>query len=309
MTFGRITLAALACGSLTAAMAQAQAQVAIGHTVLGDNAAVFVAIDQGFFANHGIEATATALRNGAVIAPGLISDEIQIGTLTAPTFIQALDGGLPLQALSLLSETRAGDVTSGLLVREDSTAQGASDLAGQSLGVGTIGSIITVGTREWLRMNGVDSASVRLVESPMPQLGDLLRNGNVDFTMLPEPLLSRALAGGGLRQIASPFGDLPEHRAVMVAVVTRDWAEANPEAAHGAQMALQEATDWAIAHPEETMDIIARYLQIDPQIVRATGFPNLAAGTDAEPLEWWVPVMQSQDLLRTDVTFDEAIVR
>lgn len=309
MTNARIALAALACGGLLATGAPAQTPVAIGHTVLGDNAAVFVAIEQGFFANHGIEATAMALRNGAVIAPGLISNEIQIGTLTAPTFIQALDGGLPLQALGLLSETRMGDATSGLLVREDSTAQTAADLAGLTLGVGTVGSIITVGTREWLRMNGVDASSVRLVETPMPQLGDLLRNGNVDFTMLPEPLLSRALGGGGLRQIASPFGDLPEHRAVMVAVVATDWAEANPEAARGAQMALQEATEWAIAHPDETMDIIARYLEIDPQIVRATGFPNLATGTDIEALQWWVPVMQSQDLLRTEVTFDEAIVR
>lgn len=307
MTIGKISWKALAFATMATA-ATAQTPVSIGFTTLGSNAALFVAIEQGFFANHGIEATAVALRSGSVIVPGLIAGEIQIGTLTVPTFIQAIDGGLELQALSTLATTKTGDQESGLLVREDSGINSVDQLAGHSLGVGSIGSIITVGTREWLRMQGVDTSSVRLVETPMPQLGDVLRNGNIDFTTLPEPLLSRALAGGGLRRLASPFGELPDGRPTMVAGVSTAWAEANPDAARGAQAAIIEATAWANEHQEETMDIIATYLEMSPDLVRQAGFPILASGVDLETYEWWRDVMVGQDMLRTDVTFENAVV-
>jgi NitT/TauT family transport system substrate-binding protein len=308
MTIGKFLWTALTVATMSSTVS-AQTPINIGFTTLGDNAAIFVAIDQGFFAKHGIDARATVLRSGAIIVPGLIAGEIQIGTLTAPTFVQALDGGLEIQALTTLSVTQTGSQTSGLLVRDDSGITSAQDLAGLSMGGGSIGSMITVGTREWLRQNGVETNSIRMIESPMPQLGDVLRNGNIDFTVLPEPLLSRAISGGGLRVIAYPFGELPTDRPVMVAGVSRAWAEANPEVALGAQAALIEATAWAIAHPDETMDIIATFLEMDPAMVRDSGFPHLAAGIDVDAYSWWVEVMASQDMLRSEVNIADAVVQ
>ncbi|MGH1413569.1 MAG: ABC transporter substrate-binding protein [Pelagimonas sp.] len=286
---------------MTATQAYAETKIAIGFTSLADNAANLVAIEKGFFEKHGIEPTAISLRSGSVVVPGIVSGEIQVGTLTAPTFIQTLDGGLGLAIITGLSETNAANKNSGLIVRDDSGIDSVADLAGKSLGVGSVGSIITVATREWLRLEGIDTANTKLIETPMGQLGDTLRTGNFDFTTLPEPLLSRAISGGGVKQIANPFASLPEGKPVMVNVVSKAWAEENPEAAKSFQMAIQEATVWALDNQEEAQEIIAQYLGLDPEKVKQTQFPTITDTASAEDMRWWVSAMEDQKMLRSEV--------
>ena len=56
------------------------------------------------------------------------------------------------------------------------------------------------------------------------------------------------------------------------------------------------------------MDIIATYLGMNPELVRQGGFPNLVSGVDIETYEWWRDVMVGQEMLRTEVTFEGAVV-
>lgn len=294
---------------LAATQAYADTKIAIGYTSLADNAANLVAIEKGFFAKHGIEPTAVALRRGSVVVPGIVSGEIQVGTLTAPTFVQTLDGELGLAVITGLSETNAGNKNSGLLVREDSGINSVEDLAGKSLGVGSVGSIITVATREWMRLEGVDPANTKMVEAPMGQLGDTLRTGNFDFTTLPEPLLSRAISGGGLKQIANPFASLPEGKPIMVNVVSKAWAEENPDVVEGFQMAIQEATEWALENTVETQEIIAEYFGLDPEKVKQTQFPTITNTVSAEDMSWWVSAMENQNMLRSTIDPAQEILK
>ena len=294
---------------LAATQAYADTKIAIGYTSLADNAANLVAIEKGFFEKHGIEPTAVALRRGSVVVPGIVSGEIQVGTLTAPTFVQTLDGELGLAVITGLSETYAGSKSSGLLVREDSGIESVADLAGKTLGVGSVGSIITVATREWLSLEGVDTSGIKLIEAPMGQLGDTLRTGNFDFTTLPEPLLSRAISGGGVKQIANPFANLPEGKPVMVNVVSKDWAEENPEVVKGFQMAIQEATAWALENKEEAQEIIAEYFGLDPEQVKKTQFPKVTSTVSAEGLSWWVGAMENQNMLRSEIDPSQEILQ
>ncbi len=301
-----LTAAALALAT-TGAMAE---DIKIGYTSLTENVANFVAIDKGFFEKHGINAEAVRLRGGSVVVPGLVSGEIQIGTLTSPTFVQALDGGLDLRVLRALSETNNGDVSSGLIVGDKSGINTPADLVGKTLGVGTIGGMITVAARHFVAgETGIAPDSIKLIEAPMPQLGDLLRKGSFDYTVLPEPLLSRAINGGGIKQIASPFAALPEGKATMLDAVAGEWADANPELAARAKMAIDEATVWSMANNAEAQEITAKYLGLDPEKVKKSKFPILSEVNNPESVQWWVGVMETQGALRTEVDTTKAFIK
>jgi NitT/TauT family transport system substrate-binding protein len=294
---------------MLATSASAETAIKIGYTALGDNMIDFVAIDKGFFKKHGIDAKAVMLRNASVIVPGIISGDIQMGTVTSPSFVQALDSGLTLRAVNNLSLTSKGDKTAGLVVPENSKITKPSDLSGKVLGVGAIGSFITVGTREWLRQIGVDTSKTKMIETPMPQLGDTVRNGNVDYTVLPEPLLAKALANGGLHQIVNPFAELPEGKAIMINVVSSDWAKANPEAVAAVRKATEEAKAWALDNKKESMEIVAKYLEIPPAVVAQSSFPNIEVKITPESVDWWVDVMKAQNMLRGNPKPSEAVLK
>jgi NitT/TauT family transport system substrate-binding protein len=68
--------AVLAAVTATAG-AQAQTNIAIGYGPSTVWMPAFVAKDQGFFANHGIDATLTLIPVGSNQPPALIADSIQ----------------------------------------------------------------------------------------------------------------------------------------------------------------------------------------------------------------------------------------
>ena len=129
------TMVVLACG----ARADAQTKLVIGDTSLGDVGANFVAKEGGFFAKRNLDVELKALRGGSVIVPGLVVGEIQIGTLAPPVFLQAVDGGIDLTALTGLVLTK-GMKSAAVVARTGVDIKSLADLVGKRTGVSGIGS-------------------------------------------------------------------------------------------------------------------------------------------------------------------------
>ena len=71
----------------------------IGCTATSDCASAMVAVDQGIFAKHGLDAKMILIGINSNIPAAIVSDSIQIGGPTESVFLQAVDGGLDLVAV------------------------------------------------------------------------------------------------------------------------------------------------------------------------------------------------------------------
>src|SRR5262249_37602213 len=69
-------------------------KTAIGATPTGEPATAMVAIEEGIFRKHGIDATYTLITINPSIPPALLAGSLQIGVPTPTTFLQAIDGGV-----------------------------------------------------------------------------------------------------------------------------------------------------------------------------------------------------------------------
>ena len=304
----RLRIAVALVSTAMAASAQAQTKIKIGHTSLSDILADFVAIEKGFFKKHGIDAEAQLLRNGSVIVPGLIAGEIQVGTLTPPTLIQAVDSGLPIVAIDGLAILTPDYKGVAVIARNGSNIKEAKDMIGKRFLVGNLNSIMTIMAKEWMRAQGVDPKRATYVEVPMPQIGDVLKTGNADASVLPDPLLSRAVQNDSGYVVGYISKDLPNGTVSMVNAVSKEWADKNPEAVKGFKQAVAEATEWAKSNQEEALNIVAKYLDIKPEIVKASEFPPLDANLSAAQLQWWIDALKKEDLIRTDIKPAQAML-
>ena len=279
--------------------ADAQTKVVIGYTSLSDVGSNFVAKDQNFFAKHDLDVELKALRGGSVIVPGLVVGEIQIGTLAPPVFLQAVDGGIELAALTGLSVLTRGMKSAAVVARTGVEIKSPQDLVGKRTGVSGIGSISEVLYREWLRQQGVDSKKITFVEVPFPSMRDLLRSGRVDVIIIPDPLLSQVVSAGIGYVVSYFFGELPEGAMQMINASTRAWAEKNPGVVVAYQRAIAEANAFIAANPDAAKDIIAKYLNLPEAVVRSSELPRFVTTLDPAQMQWWIDVLSRQDMLRT----------
>ena len=72
-----LLMLATALGALP--VAAGATDVTILYTASAPFVAVYVAVDQGFFANHGVNATMQLVQNGSVAVSGIVSGSAQVG--------------------------------------------------------------------------------------------------------------------------------------------------------------------------------------------------------------------------------------
>lgn len=281
------------------APAGAQTKLVIGYTSLGDVGTNFVAKEEGFFAKRNLDVDLKALRGGSVIVPGLVVGEIQIGTLAPPVFLQAVDGGIDLTALTGLSVLTTGMKSAAVVARTGLEIKSPADLLGKRTGVSGIGSISEVLYREWLRQKGIDSKKMTFVEVPFPSMRDLLRSGRVDVIIIPDPLLSQIVSSGIGYVVAYFFGELPDGATQMINASTRAWAQHNPGTVANYKMAIDEASAFIAKNGDRTKTIIAKYLNLPEAVVRDSELPRFVASIDPAQMQWWIDVLSRQDMLRT----------
>jgi len=199
----------------------------LGLTVLGADAAppqfnvgavnntgglvVFVAVDKGFFAKHGLDAKVVVRNTGPEISKALDAGEIDVGAANVSNIPVALERGLDVRAIvgyvgsSFAKST--DDNMLGIAVRPDSGINSITDLKGKSVGT-TFGSINDMYLVEILRKNGLSESAVNRINSTPAAMVALFDTGKVDAMAVWEPYLTRMLEKVKGAKLIARGGDL-----------------------------------------------------------------------------------------------------
>jgi NitT/TauT family transport system substrate-binding protein len=191
-------------------------------------------------------------------------------------------------------------MAAGVVARTGSGIKSA-DFVGKRVAISGIGSISQVLFREWLAQHGIAAQRVNFVEVPYANMSDVLRSGNVEAVIIPEPQLSRIVNAGTGYLASYYFGETADRTVAMLTAAQRGWAEQNAAVVKGIQAAVGEAGDFVLGNPEKARDIICKYLKLPPAMVRDTELPTLEPVPTAARLQWWLDVMDGQGMLRSRI--------
>ncbi len=207
-----LALAVAAALGLTAAGADAQApQFNVGAVNNTGGLVVFVAVDKGFFAKHGLDAKVVVRNTGPEISKALDAGEIDVGAANVSNIPVALERGLDVRAIvgyvgsSFAKST--DDNMLGIAVRPDSGINSITDLKGKSVGT-TFGSINDMYLVEILRKNGLSESAVNRINSTPAAMVALFDTGKVDAMAVWEPYLTRMLEKVKGAKLIARGGDL-----------------------------------------------------------------------------------------------------
>ena len=191
-------LAAAAFAALLAAgPVHAQTKIQIGCTATSDCASAMVAVDEGIFKKHGLDAEMVLIGINSNIPAAILSNSIQIGGPTSTVFLQAADGGLDLVAVagaSIMNPSSNANIAA--FARNGITIKEPKDFVGKKVGAPGLGAFLHVLFVKWLVEKGVDPKSVNFVEVTFPTMADIIKSGGVDAVLTAEPFVTRMTNAG-----------------------------------------------------------------------------------------------------------------
>jgi NitT/TauT family transport system substrate-binding protein len=299
---------ALAFATTSAADAEAF-KLKIACTATSDCASAMVARDEGIFAKHGIDADVSLIAINTTIPPAIVSDSIQIGGPTATVFLQAVDGGLDLVAVSgasVMDPASAGSVAA--VARTGVTINDAKDFVGKKVGAPGIGAFLHVLFVKWLIEKGVDPKSVNVVEVTFPTQSDALKSGAVDAVLTAEPFITRMKNAGTGTVAARYVVDLNRTDPIIAYASTRAFAEQHPDVIKAFRASIEEAAAIVNSDRDKASESIAKFTKMPIDLVRLTR-PNIAKPElKASDFGWWVETMKEQNMLQSPIDLTKLVL-
>jgi NitT/TauT family transport system substrate-binding protein len=288
----------VAAGLLLTLSARAAEKVTIGHTPGPDYLAAFTAQDQGFFAQHGIDATLKFIATAQSIPPALLSDSLQIGTPTVPIVVLAAASGLALKIIGGNIETGDNFHLSAVIVRSDVQAAAPKDLEGKTVAVPGFNSFLHILLVKWMQNHGVDSGKVHMVEVPIPGMLDALKAQQVDAVVPVDPFLSRIINGGIGKVLSYYIDDFPPGILPTVYVATTEYVEKHRDVIAGFRAARADGLAWHKSHPEAAPASLAKYMNVTPEIAKNLPLPRFITDVKPEQVKFWIDLMTEQKILK-----------
>jgi NitT/TauT family transport system substrate-binding protein len=306
--FGLIAVGALPL--LWSDGALAQTKMTIGCTATSDCASAMVAVDEGIFAKHGLDAKMVLIGINSNIPAAIISDSIQIGGPTATVFLQAVDGGLDLVAIdgaSIMDPISNNAIAA--YARNGTSLHEAKDFIGKKVGAPGIGAFLQVLFVKWLVEKGVDPKSVNFIEVTFPTMGDALKSSAIDAVLTVEPFVTRFNAAG-LGYVGARYAaELGRTEPIISYVAARAYADKNPEAIAAFRAAIAESAEIVNNDRQKASESISKFTKLPLDIVKMSR-PNIAA-PDVKPdgFAWWLDVMKQQNMLQAQVDPNKIVLK
>jgi NitT/TauT family transport system substrate-binding protein len=282
--------------------------VTILYSRAAEQLSLWVAEDQGFFDDHGVDATLEEIAGASQVPVAISGGSAEMGFETAPDFLGAIDQGIELSVISGLSVDTVDNPRVALIAGKDTGITEPADVEGKRIGVPSFNSSSDLSTIHLLKDQGVDTDSINWVEVPFQQMADAINGGRVDAVVAVHPFIGQ-LKGQGHVPVLDTYASPDQSMLVVFLSADREWAEEHPEAVADIRAALDDADEFVDDPSNEARvrEIMQKYSGLPAEVIERIPFPNLDTEVTPEQLSFFVDVMTDQDLLSGDIDVESLI--
>jgi NitT/TauT family transport system substrate-binding protein len=224
----------------------------------------YVAQEQGYFAENGIDVTIQPVSGSAAVLQAMLSDQAQIGTPGAtPLIFSAAEGA----EVSYFANTMPGGSFS-LITTADTGIEDAAGLEGATIGVSTADGGEVAFLKSVLAENGLEEGDYEiLVVGEGGQAVAGFARGDIDaFAAAPDGVATLSTAGLDILDIS---GTSAAHMFGNGLAATNELIAERPEAVQAFWNAYRDAAEYGKENPEAVLETCKKY---QPQEVEDPAF-------------------------------------
>ena len=294
--------------SLMRDLSWGQAKGKLGYMKIVDNAAMFMAMEKGFFKAEGLELETVPMAGGAVIVQGVTSGDLQFGWTNVISLYQAHVEGFDFKFIAGgATNVRKSNETHAILVLKDAPIKSAKDLAGKTVAVNTLNNIVHLMAMAWVDKNGGSSAKVKFIELPFPQMEAALVAGRVDAISVQEPFVAAAMRRPEVRLLAHPWGDVAPRFLIASYFASDKWIQKNRDTAQAFVRAINRGVDAVHADKDGARAAMIKWAGLNPEMVGKIGLPVFDKSVSEKDLQVTIDLTQKYKMIRRAIKARDVI--
>jgi ABC-type nitrate/sulfonate/bicarbonate transport system substrate-binding protein len=251
--------------------------VTVGTLGLASDAAIYIALDKGYFTAQGLDVQDTRFDSGARLIPALAASQIDAGAGSPSAgLFNALSRSIPIEIVG--DKGRAGTDSSymSLLVRKELLDSGAikdyGDFRGRPIASIANDNSNVIQIDRMMRRVGLTYKDADVVVLPGGDMIAALGNGTIDAAMVAEPIPTRAVAAGVAVRWKGSNEFYPDQQAAIL-MYSPTFGKDKPDAARrfmvGYVQGLRLYADafFKNRNRAEVVEILTRYTSLtDPRL-------------------------------------------
>jgi NitT/TauT family transport system substrate-binding protein len=275
-----LTMTMAACGSPASTVNTAsnleKTNLLVGEVPSEAVTALYVALQRGLFAAHGLHVTLKPITSTATIVPDLQTGLLDVAAGQVTTFIGAqAEGKGPFHVLA--SGLVVGPNVNELMTMDNSGITSPADLRGKTIAVNApVGNGVLL-TDAILAAYGIKPSQVKLMIVGFPQMAAALAQHKADAVYVTQPYTTEVEQQLGATVVADLNQGAAQGFMVGGYTVTTAWAAKYPHTAAAFTAAIKQASEIADTNLSADEQAFESFLDINPQVadVMSTGtFPT-----------------------------------
>jgi NitT/TauT family transport system substrate-binding protein len=278
-----VGIAALVCAALVAGCGGDDEQasgdggvtkVKVGVLPIANAAPLYIARDQGFFKEEGIEIEPQLAQGGAELVTSLVAGDSQFAFLGYVPVIVARAKGLPVKVIANADNgAKSRDKEWQIIMSaKSSDIRTPKDLEGKTLALNALRGVGEVTVKAAMEAEGADPNSVKFIEIPFPEMPAALDKGRVDAIWAPEPFLTQVLGAGG-HDVLPVYQSLAPLFPNGAYASTDEYIAKNKQVVEGFARAINKGLKYASDNPEAARKTITTFTKIPPEVAQKMRLP------------------------------------
>ena len=242
--------------------------VRIGYEAILPDYAFFVAKEQGYFEEEGLEVEVIQFNTTNEQALALMAGKVDMIPNSSLALLLAAEVEQPGRFRVFMAH---GDLGNKVLVKADSPVTSIEELSGAMIGTLPGTTMLTYATLS-LAPYFENTDPPTFVGMAPPSLVEALATAQVDAIFPIEPIVTVALKEGVAKEILdNPLGNVMMPFTGGASALRTGFAEENPEAAAAVVRAMNRAVDFVRGNDEESRAILAQYTGFPAELLQAAG--------------------------------------
>jgi NitT/TauT family transport system substrate-binding protein len=283
--------------------------VRVAALPIAETGALWAAIDEGIFEDHGLEIEVVPAQGGAQAIPALTNGDIDfaIGQPFGPFRANLADLGVVIisnYASSLPAS--AGTDVNAVVSLGDSGIISPKDLAGKRVSVNSLGAAGDVTIMKAVEDDGGDPTTIEFVEVAFPDVQAQLEAGSIDAGWVPDPFMSQ-ISGAGGNIVVYPYQATIPGLELLTNITTQKMLDEQPELVSEYAAAMNEALTWAASNEDAVRAAIAANMNIPEEAAAGITLPVFTSDLNVDNLQQLADLAVGYGVLDKAPDFDTLI--
>lgn len=260
-------------------------KIRVAALPIAETGALWAAIDEGIFADHGLEVEVVPAQGGAQAIPALLSGDIQfaIGQPFGPIRADLQDLGVAIIG-DYANSLADGDDVNAVVALGDSGITSPKDLTGKKVSVNSLGAAGDLTIRASVDADGGDSSTIEFIEVAFPDVKAQLDAGTIDAGWAPDPFRAQVIGEGGV-SVMAPYQTVIPGLSVLTNITTQDLIDNDPDLVAAYSAAMTEALTFASDNEDAVYAAIATGLDIPLEAAQGITLPTFTFDMDVDSIK------------------------